>query len=295
MIKKLTFKILWHISWNLGYLLQDKKINPIRNFGNDPRELPYLNNLPHTILSLPVSKANGLRFYRLTGNTYHPFVLALKAPLDGKINEHVFSVLKKYSDTVNLRTANDYLGLGKGEEVFPNANHPYEYCYPWCPSQPDNTRDFLINDIRNENRRYGFLSDESLDLPHVSARKISIEAKRLRKLVVSIQQRGFIQQIDDVVGGFVLVDGDRWRWYVQGGQHRAAVMAALGYKDIPVCIRKVIRREDVNFWPNVQTGIYTPQQALTVFDRLFRSAPPPVAQEWVEYVNQTFGYTTTEK
>jgi len=294
MIKKLLHKILWHISWNLGYLLQDKKINYIRTFGNDPRELPYLDNLPHTILSLPISKGNGLRFYKLTGNTYHPFVLALKDTHVGDMKEQAFSILKKYGGMVNLTTSNDYLGLSKGEEVFNGCNHPYEYCYPWSPTPPSENRDFLMNDIQSENNRFGFASDESLDLPNVSDRKVMIETHRLIKLMVSIQKNGFIQENDDVVGGFVLSEGDKWRWYVQGGQHRAAVMAALGYDHIPVCVRQIVRREDVCFWPSVQSGIYTEKQALIVFDRLFRSETPPVAKDWVKYVNKRFGYKALE-
>jgi len=294
MIKKLTHKILWHISWNLGYLLQEKKIDPIRTFGNDPRELPYLNSLPHTILTLPVRKANGLRFYKLTGNTYHPFVLALKDTHVGTMKEQAFSILKKYGEMVNLTTANDYLGLSKEEEVFDSNSHPYEYCYPWSPTPPREMRDFLMNDIQSENNRFGFTSDESLDLPNVSDRKVMIEANRLVKLVLSVRKNGYIQENDDVVGGFVLLDGDRWRWYVQGGQHRAAVMAALGHDHIPVCVRQVVRREDFRFWPSVQSGIYTEKQALIVFDRLFRSEPPPVAKDWVNYVDKRFGYKAAE-
>src|SRR5690606_16637583 len=149
-------------------------------------------------------------------------------------------------------------------------------------------RDLTFYGINRENNLYGFSSKESLDLPDVSDKKIKIEAIRLLELLESIKKQGFNQQNEDALGCFVLADGATWRWYVQGGQHRAAVMAALGYNSIPVYVRQIIRREEVSFWPNVQSGIFSKEKALIVFDKLFAAKPPTVAKDWVDYVNLTF-------
>jgi len=180
------------------------------------------------------------------------------------------------------------LGLDKGEEVFSMDSHPYEYTYPWSTLMPHEVRDFALYDIHRENNRFGFSSKDSLDLANVSDKKIEIEALRLVELLESIIKQGFKQQNEDALGCFVLADGATWRWYVQGGQHRAAVMAALGYNIVPVYVRQIIRREEVNFWPNVQSGIFSKENALIVFDKLFAAEPPTVAGDWVDYVNLTF-------
>src|SRR5690606_27390083 len=117
-----------------------------------------------------------------------------------------------------------------------------------------------------------------LDLPNASDEKIRIEVNRLITLLASIKEHGFKQEYSDSLGCFVLVNGEKWRWYVNGGQHRASVLAALGYDEMPVCIRQLVRRDDVGYWPNVQSGIFTENQALAVFDRLFSGEPPRVAK-----------------
>jgi len=288
MFKNIVFKILWHFSWRLGYVLQEKKIKAIEAFGDDPRGLPYLKHLPYAIVNLPTDLGIGLRFYPLSGNTYHPFVLALKNQDQLSDKEAAFNVLKAYSQLVNLKTGNDFLGFSQTDQVFSSETHPYEYTYPWSPLTPQEVRDFTIDDIRRENDLFRFSSNESLDLANVSDRKVRIETERLLSLKESIKKNGFQQQNEDVLGCFVLVNGNKWKWYVQGGQHRAAVLASLGYHEMPVYVRQIIRREDVCFWPNVQFGTFTEKQALAVFDRLFDAEPPPVADDWIEYVNMKF-------
>lgn len=289
MLRKIAFKILWHVSWRLGYMLQERKMVAQKVHGNDPRELPYLVNLPYSQLGLPTSLGSGLRFYPLSGNTSHPFLLALKSANPSDPKSSLCKVLKRYNELVTLKSPNDFLGFGKGEGIFVDHRHPYEYTYPWSTLHPEEVQRALMHDVREENLRYGLDTDEALDLGLVTEQKLEIEAERLLSLFNSIKDNGFKQQKDeDPIGGFVLIDGDNWRWIVQGGQHRAAVLAALGYEAIPVYIKQVVRREDVCYWPGVQSGLYDREAALHLFDRLFAGYPPPVASDWVTYVNSTF-------
>src|SRR5690606_4329352 len=124
----------------------------------------------------------------------------------------------------------------------------------------------------------------------VSDEKVRIESQRLLNLLTSIRKKGYEQQYPDTLGCFILVSGKNYKWYVQGGQHRAAVLAALGRETIPVYVRQIVRREDVSFWPNVQSGIFSEEQALIIFDRLFVGNPPILAQNWIDFVNREFGF-----
>src|SRR5690606_18181546 len=142
--------------------------------------------------------------------------------------------------------------------------------------------------VVEENDQYGIKSDESLEIDQASEEKIKMETERVINLVTSIKQNGYDTQSNDPIGCIVLVHEDKWKWLVRGGQHRASVLAALGYDKIPVLVRRIVRREDVCYWPNVQSGIFTQKQALMVFDKLFAAEPPPVAKDWVDYVNKTF-------
>lgn len=280
--------LLRKISWRFGFVVLDID-EQINKYADDPREILYWKDLPFSLQYFPSFLGTGLRFYPLTSESYHPFVVALKGIIVSENpKELAFSVLKKYNQVCSLKNANDFLGLNEWERCFPTDSHPYEFTYPWNTASPIEVKEFIITTTRNENERYAFKSHEALDLPFASDEKIRIEVTRLLDLLTSIRTQGFKQQVKDYLGCFVLVSGEDWRWYVQGGQHRAAVLAALGFEKIPVSVRKIIRREDVDFWPQVQSGLFTRSQALLVFDRLFAAKPPPLVQEWVDYVNQTF-------
>ena len=293
MYKTIILWFLRKISWRFGYIVLNRNVPSLNTCGDDPREVPYLQDLPYSVQNLPAKLGVGLRFYPFEGQTYHPFILALKGIKENKNQkDFAFEVLKKYNQLCSLKTANDFLGLSKTEACFSNENHPYEYTYPWSTVVPHEIKKITLDDIRGENSRYGFKTEEALDLPLASDRKIWIETKRLVHLMVSIKESGFKQQSQDSLGCFVLLNGDSWRWYVHGGQHRAAVLAVLGYDKFPVCVRRIIRREDVDIWPQVQSGVFTREQALLVFDKLFSAKPPPVAKEWMDYVNQAFYHKT---
>lgn len=65
---------------------------------------------------------------------------------------------------------------------------------------------------------------------------------------------------------------------LNGGQHRAASLSALGHETIPVRLTSpssasIIRRDDVDFWPYVRTGLFSRETALEVFDRIFSGIP----------------------
>lgn len=293
-VRRIALWLLRKVAWKLGYVLFRWEQNPLSTYGDDPREVPYLQDLPHSTQYLPANMGVGLRFYSFFENTYHPFVIALKVFRDNgnKIN-HAFDVLKKFNQLCSFQSANDFFGLTNSESCFSDQGHPYEYTYPWSPQRPKDVKALLLQDVRGENRRHGFHSEEAFDLPHASDRKIWIETERLVGLMDSIDRNGFKLRSHDSLGCFVLVKGGKWRWYVHGGQHRAAVLAVLGYVKFPVCVRRIIRRQDVDFWPQVQSGLFTRAQALIVFDKLFAAKPPNFAKHWINYIDQTFYHTDT--
>jgi hypothetical protein len=55
-------------------------------------------------------------------------------------------------------------------------------------------------------------------------------------------------------------------------------LSALGHRTVPVQIGAklpvVVDRDDADDWPNVVAGIYTPDQARAVFDRMFEGRQP---------------------
>lgn len=76
--------------------------------------------------------------------------------------------------------------------------------------------------------------------------------------------------------GDILLNGEQAVLMLANGQHRAAVLSALGHQETSVLIGvqhargpAMIRRDDVKDWPLVKTGVYSEMQALAIFDGIF--------------------------
>ncbi|WP_147270440.1 hypothetical protein [Halomonas sp. DQ26W] len=62
------------------------------------------------------------------------------------------------------------------------------------------------------------------------------------------------------------------RWQALVGQHRYAVISALGKPLIDIRVESFVGREEVMLWLGVVSGLFTPAAALEVFDACFSSA-----------------------
>jgi hypothetical protein len=100
--------------------------------------------------------------------------------------------------------------------------------------------------------------------------------RRLARLHDSVRRDGFRPDQSDASypSGTCHLRGDDFRVTVGSGKHRVTVLLALGWSKIPVELghRKApgpIRREEVADWPNVRSGLYTPEAALRLFDANF--------------------------
>lgn len=109
-----------------------------------------------------------------------------------------------------------------------------------------------------------------------SPRAIHFHDARCRHLYEKIRQEGYQpdRYPDGYIRGFYLKDGKRYRFIVTSGQHRIAVLAALGIESFVARIhRKFPRVADIDRileWPQVANGTYTPEQAEQVFRLYFR-------------------------
>lgn len=104
--------------------------------------------------------------------------------------------------------------------------------------------------------------------------KIDLEARRLAGIVESIRKRGYRQRAPRAhIAGYLMQSGDRVRFFVRGGKHRAAALAALGFQHVPVRMRdtwpRVISRDQASHWPLVNAGEMSALLACEIFDRYF--------------------------
>ena len=276
-----------------GYSLQRlDHIKPldVRAQGNDPRSLLYRGTKQPVLINAPVVAGRGLPLFTFLPSGPHPFVHAVSAALKNTASakDTIHSVLRSYYDLVQPINALELFGL-ESEEVPQFANEPsWAAILPWYEESISQWRKIHQASVIMENRTAGrtlTISDGWAWCGPVTEKKLRIETSRLYSLMVSIRRNGL--RWHNGTGGDILAvvlmrqDG-RWRWQAQTGQHRAAVLSALGFKNIPLCVIKVVNRDDVDVWPNVVSGVFSRSVALRLFDCVFEGALPPIVQPWVD-------------
>jgi hypothetical protein len=88
--------------------------------------------------------------------------------------------------------------------------------------------------------------------------KVGVEMNRLATLRSSVEANGYQPDVFGDIEGHFLGSGAGLVFFVRGGKHRAAVLAALGEQKIPVRCRptwpRIARSEDAPCWPLVVDG-----------------------------------------
>ncbi|WP_249977491.1 hypothetical protein [Vreelandella olivaria] len=157
-----------------------------------------------------------------------------------------------------------------------NVTPPWGSVLPWRARSSESYQTAITEAILKENLREGFSEGIESGWPMcgpMCSTKKAVEAKRLLDLVISIETRGYIRNNgpDGDIKATALIDKDEksWKWLVTSGYHRACVLAALKYQSIPIRINNIIHVNHVHFWPHVQDGLYTAEEAEQVFFSIF--------------------------
>lgn len=100
------------------------------------------------------------------------------------------------------------------------------------------------------------------------------ELQRIYNLIVSINQDGYAPELHDdgYIRGTLIRRNGQTRFLVAAGQHRLAVLAALGYQQIVVkyqSSQRIIHCDKVAGLPMVQRGILSNKQAENILDGIF--------------------------
>ncbi len=205
---------------------------------DNPQELlPYL----YWIEKQPLRFLLPVEMIRMQGafpyDNHHPFVAALQAGQDSLATFYERFVPETLVAMYSLAEC------GRNGEKLP----PWEL--PWVM----------------RHRRTPPSGERRLDSRHgvsfygpASAQKIEMEYTRLCDSTRSIQKHGYLPDRYGDIEGHVMTDGRDTRFFVRGGKHRAAVLVYLGYRRIPVCLRRtwplVIDSRTSTDWPLVVNG-----------------------------------------
>ncbi|MCE8038672.1 hypothetical protein [Halomonas sp. MCCC 1A11062] len=260
------------------HLLSMKRFRPVdaRSYEGNPLSLSYRHPGRRLLLDAPVAWGFGLFNFPFDRPRPLAGVIPRALATPGRERALIREALMAFYQTWQPRSAAEFFGLDRSESEALDALPSWLSPWPWDPLTLEQKR---IQRRRAEERENARVLGKVLGLEAgwkfcgpVSELKLHVEVERLARLVESIRRHGMRRHdgTDGDIRALVLSHSDgRWRWQVLVGQHRYAVMSALGQERIPIRVEQFVRRQEVMLWPGVASGLFTPSTALKVFDDCF--------------------------
>ena len=279
----------------LGYEARPIAVD-LRNTTDDPIEALYRSGGRPFLINLPLDKARGLNHlaFPCTSGSKHPFIATARAHLAGTLKNDRRSPLEQFYQHWTPNSAAEVLGLLDDGSAALSQSPPHGAVLPWTALGPQDMAKSLAAAVFKENRSFNrhFGIEEGCPASgRMSDRKIELEYVRLIDVTESIRKKGFICELHGFVRGYLLIRDNDYVCVINKGQHRIAALAALGYVNIPVKIRTssyvptfAVHRADVESWPNVKKGLFSVEQALKIFDRIFEGRQSTNIGHLLEYV-----------
>ncbi|MCE8035044.1 MAG: hypothetical protein LPK20_16620 [Halomonas sp.] len=262
-----------------GYHLQSmKRFRPVdaRSHEGNPLLLSYRHPGRRLLLNAPVAWGFGLLNFPF--DRPRPLAAVMQRALSSPGQERALirEALTHFYRDWQPRTAAEFFGLDEDEAGELAALPTWLSPWPWDPLTLEQKR---AQRRRTEGRENARVLGRPLGVEAgwkfcgpVSELKLHVEVERLARVLESVRIHGIRRHdgTDGDIRAIVLSHPDgRWRWQVLAGQHRYAVISALGEPRIPIRVEHFVRREDVLLWPGVASGLFKPSAALKVFDDCF--------------------------
>ena len=258
-----------------------------------PKTLNYLCEQKKAILNLDFEKGRTIRFFSLNELSYDPFLFSLVHLKKKKINErelygNFLNMILSYKKIIKVENIYTLLGLKKIE------NHKLNTCPIWAlvlPWENISIEQKLLNfpkSVKVDRAKNGFLiksNDPEEIMKEDQDNSLPSHIRQYLSLINSIKKKGYVPDCKkSYIETELLLKGNEFCWKPSGeGNHRATVVASLGYKTIKSVITKVIRFEDLEYWPNVINGTYNKNEAEQIFNRFFEANPPDFNKDWILY------------
>jgi hypothetical protein len=241
---------------------------------DDPIEAVYLSETSTPLLEVPLERLRWSDLGLPLDEASNPFVRTAAQHLSGEVTDYESSALRHHYERWCPSDVGAALGLDSTGRAA--LQQPPELAVlPWKAlaggsraGSPGPTSDLHLGDKWHGAKKfYGPVTDDFG----------RTEFGRYQRVADSIASHGFLVGLGGYIRVSILAADHDWVANMYAGAHRLAAVAALQLDPVTVAIHgrpKLVRREDAPSWPGVRSGLFTEEQAVGVFDRIFAGDPP---------------------
>ena len=289
-VKKFLVYFLAIFNLKIIKLRSKKLIDTTKNNFN-PLSIQYIVGIKTNIAIIDLDKGRTDRWFETTSKSLDPAIFAirnaLKKDLSGNLlYSDIFSTLKLNHSLSSYKSAAEYLDIDivKNKEL---QNYPWwAKVYPWENRTFDDKLKYYPQEVKENRLRNGMkiLSNNPDEIMKDDfENSLSSHARQYAELAEKIKKDGFKYGIDYThVSAEIFVNRDAYCWKVGlEGNHRIAAAAALGLERIPVNITKIIKLDELKYWPNVKLGYFNEKQAIKIFYSIFDAKPSKIYNKWI--------------
>jgi hypothetical protein len=290
-IKKITNSFLSIFDLKLVRLSNSSPFD-LTNKNLDPVTAQYIFGYNQMILNIDLARGRTNRWFELSDKSLDPAIFAIKSALSKGLKgdalyKDIFSVLQEFVSTQNFEeNASNFL------DIEPNSSENLKDYPWWAEVKPwdnrtlDNMLKYSAYDVKRNRAKNGMhiLSDDPYEIMKDNfENSLSSHSMQYAKLTEQIKNNGFKYGGDyGHINAEIFIANNMMRWKPGGeGNHRVAVATALGFKSIPVLVTKIIRLDELEYWPNVLNGSFNKDQATKIFYDIFDAKPSKINNEWI--------------
>ena len=270
---------LGRVGYRLGKI--DKFIVDLRQVTADPVEGCYRAGGRPFLLEVPLERCRILPASGFSCVAPNPFLDTMLAHAAGKATGYKASPLRRFYETWQPASAAEVVGLADGAAEPLRAAPPLGFVFPWGGLDPAESHILWQRIIAADYREHGISHSAQAGWKGwgpIDEEIGGLEFARLVSVYEAVKAQGYRRndEFNGDIGGVALCNDDGFAVLVTAGHHRCAALAALDYRSAPIrfLAADIIRRSEVMHWPNVRSGLFQPEQALAIFDRLFSGRQP---------------------
>ena len=264
--------------------LTDKNLNPMT--------AQYLVGQNQIVINMELSKGRTNNWFDMSKKSLDPAIFSIRKALKKDLTSEDFyseilSTLQEHRSLTTYKNAAEFLDIDFEQSGNLKSYPWWAEVNPWDNYTFDDEIKHYPNDVK-KNRASNGMNILSNDPDEIIIddfeNSLPSHAKQYSKLVKKIKDNNFKYGDDyGYVAAEILISNNELRWKPgRDGNHRVAVASALGFKTIPVLITKIIRLDELEYWPNVMNGSFNSNQATKIFLSIFDAKPSRIHNKWIE-------------